>query len=109
MRYLILILMCVSGQAWSQIPAPNWQQQPQKIMIEAICLPSMEMIGRLNSLGEQPMLSADMTEAKGTPGLIVMWTDPATSNWTLTATFTGTTCILSAGKGFRESARKPGI
>ena len=109
MKYLILPLLCMTTPVGAQVPPPTWRETPQKIMIEAVCLPSVEMIGRLNSLGEQPMLSADMTESKGTPGLIVMWTDPATSNWTLTATFSSTTCILSAGKGFRESARKPGI
>ena len=109
MKYLILPLLCVTSWVGAQVPPPNWKETPQKIMVEAVCLPSVEMIGRLDKIGERPWISADLTDESGQPGLIVMWTDPANSNWTLTATFRSTTCILSAGKGFRETARKPGI
>lgn len=105
----VLFALLASCRAWGQIPPPTWQQQPQKILIESLCLPSLELMGRLSSLGEQPWITADIKNEQNAGGFIVMWVDPTNSNWTITATFGNISCMLSTGTGFKEAPQRPSL
>lgn len=109
MKTLTMILLLCSCVVSAQVPRPNWNERPSEIMVQAVCLPSMEMVSRLMSLGERPWITADIQDEQGGSGMIVFWTDPNNSNWTVTASFQATSCILSAGKGWREAFPKPSL
>ena len=107
--FLLAVIMTISASAWSQMPKPNWQEEPQTYSFQTICLGSTEMLGRLFTLGERPWISADMKDNNRQIGVLVFWINPNNSNWTVTATLQSTSCILAAGIGFREVTQRPSI
>ena len=108
-RLLTVCLLMIGIPAASQMPKPNWQEEPKTYSFQTICLGSTEMLGRLFSLGERPWISADMSDDNKQIGVLVFWINPNNSNWTVTATLQSTSCILAAGTGFREVTQRPSI
>ena len=87
MKYLISIILCffcLQGNA----------QEEQ--LFKSYCDKTDKIFSELRTLGEQPLLGGKGPE--GSTGIMTLWINPTSNNWTILVTYPDKTCVIGGGR-----------
>ena len=75
-------------------------------LFKSYCDKTDKIFSELRSLGEQPLLGGKGPE--GSTGIMTMWINPTSNNWTILVTYPEKTCVIGGGRDFTVRQVEPG-